>query len=153
MPRTVDTWVDDADDLIRRVEAWKRNELEQILNPPAGASPNRIELKNVSEKAARFAAQARNLLSKPAAELARNADHKFDLLDIVEDCSIGAEEGDGVVDPDAVWREIDRETKEHLANKVRMPREKVDLLRARLRGDRRGEPSSAVKPAAAPKAK
>lgn len=142
MPRTIDEWQGDADELIRRVEAWKRNELEQVLKPPTGSSPNRLELESVKDRACKFAEQAQKLLDKPAADLPRNAEHKLDLLDIVEDCGIGANEATGATDIESVWRDADPQTKRDLTNRIRIPREKVDLLRARLRGERRGQPAS-----------
>jgi hypothetical protein len=146
--KTLDEWRDEADDLIRDHNAWKKHpngDVERFLRKSTGAPANRIELGLIADRAQRYGARARALLSRPQAALPKNSDWVDDLTEIAEECEVGAEEAADASHPDTVYQELDQATRMRITDRLPIPREKADLLRARFRGDRRREPSSVAK--------
>lgn len=145
--KTIDEWRDDADDLIREHNAWKKRaggDVEKILNKKNGAPATRLELELLAGSAKLFGQRARFMLAQPSASLAKNGEHVEDLTEIAEESEIGAAEAEAAADPDTIYAESDRQTKLAITQKMPIRREKADRIRARLRGDRRGQPSAVV---------
>ena len=143
--KTIDEWRDEADELIRDHSAWKKQpggDVEKILNKRNGSPATRLEVERIAERAVIYAAHARALLAKPSSSLPKNSDWVDDLTEIAEESEMGADEAAVLADPETVFREAKAQTRLELTSRMPINREKADMLRARLRGDRRGEPSS-----------
>lgn len=136
MLRTYSEVLEDATDVIRRYVAWKRNEVESVLNRSNGDLPSRHELATIAEEAGKYATRARKVLRHVDAATLPD-DDRADLEAIIEEMDLAAAEGAAAADPDNVWAEMSGEQKRHITERVPIERGKADRLRARIRGDLR----------------
>jgi hypothetical protein len=132
---TLNEWHADATDFVRRYGAWRRNDVEKVLNRPTGAPAGRVDLANLIADADQMAKEARSRLAQPDSASPDHAALKRDLTRIAGELEKAVEEGSAVVHPDTVWSSADHQTKLKLTQKIPIPKQKADLLRARLRGD------------------
>jgi len=122
---------EEATDLIRRYVAWKKHDVEQVLNNKD--KPGRLQLELLAEQAGAFAASARSIIAAGGI----GQDEIDDLTAIAEELEVAATEAAAESHPDTAWAAMDEQTKRQLTQKVPIARNKADRLRARMRGDLR----------------
>lgn len=133
MLKTFNEAQEDALDLIHRYVAWKRNDVEQILN--SKDRPSRLQVEIITGQAERFAVQARALISKGGVR----PDEIDDLTAIAEELEAAANEGHSECSPDTIWSSLDEKDKRRITQSIPFSKEKADRLRARMRGDLRAK--------------
>lgn len=127
----------DADALIRSYHSWQAGALHQWTDTKNGPK-TLVELHGLRSNAQQYANSAREILARTGAD-ALAADIRADLVAIAEEMESGIVEIDEVADPDVVWPKLDRQKKLEVTQRLYAADDRVQAIRARLQGRRRGE--------------
>lgn len=149
MLRTVNETRDDVRDFIRRYNAFKRNDVENILNRGNGGV-FRIELETLADAAKRLGQEGRSYLTRPNIAAAITEDEMHDLVAITEEMELAGIEGEAAADPDEVFARMPKQRRKELTERVMVDPVKADRLRARIRGDLRKQQAPPSGPPATP---
>jgi hypothetical protein len=97
-----------------------------------------LQLQNSSVRIEGFARLAQELMVEPGfADADFDPVLKADIQAIAEELKVAFDEIVSAVHPDTIWQDLDHGTKTSLTHNHILPDHKVDLFRARLKGDLR----------------
>jgi hypothetical protein len=128
MLKTLNEASDDARDLIRRWNAWRKNDLQKLSDNRRGESPSRALVQMMIEKADEFAKEARRLINAGGL----SDDEAHDLVVIAEELEIAVADGLDATHPDTLWASSDRETKHRLTQRMPIAKDVADRLLSRI---------------------
>lgn len=135
MLKSVTSLTLDADALIRHYHSWSRGALVQWTDTSNGPK-TAVELRGLRSNTEAIARSARELLGNAAAGTL-SQDVRDDLVAIAEELEVTTLEIDAIADPENVWSNLDRQKKSDVTQRVFMPDDAVQAIRARAEGRRR----------------
>lgn len=136
---------DDALACINNYRSFKRGEADAVLAPSNGDPTSAHGLRMVGENCKSIARRARTLLGRQDAPQL-SPDSRDNLTAIAEELELAVAEIEAEADPDVVYASQPREVKNSVTQRLQVHRGKVDMIRARIRGERRGEPGPPANP-------
>lgn len=138
---------------IKHYISMKRGDFESVLAPSTGEAPHALAIRTVGDNCRTIGNRARKLLERHtsaigAGEVGLSAESLHNLTEIAEEMDAAADEAKAVADADEVWKTLPIDEKKKMTQYLPVDRGKADLLRARIRLDRRKQKTPPTDPPA-----
>lgn len=137
MLKSLNAAEEEARKLVRSWKNWIDGSAEQVLTPKTPTRP--VDLENLRSAVDGFARRARDIEALPGFQNLKTDPELRDLHDdvvaIAEEMEAGSAEIVAESEPDVVYARLGAQKKKELTQIIALDESRVDLIRARLRGD------------------